>query len=69
MEDNKLTNNSVSPELVKPSGASFAIAASLDDNVSLTYSDKSITYTGDLKDFDYNAILRQKQSNIYNLYQ
>ncbi len=55
--------------LHRPNSTSFAIAASLDDNVSLTYLDRDITYTGDLKDFDYASILRQKQSNIYNLYQ
>lgn len=56
-------------ESERPNSTSFAIAASLDNNVSMTYLDKDITFTGDLKTFDYNAILRQKQSNIYNLYQ
>ena len=48
---------------------SFAIAASLEDNVSLTYADKDITFTGDLKNYDYSRILRQKQSSIYDIYQ
>ena len=63
-------NTATAIESIKPSAASvWAIAASLDDNVSLTYSDRDITYTGDLQSFDYSGILRQKQSNIYNLYQ
>lgn len=53
----------------RPHSTSFAIAASLDDNVSLTYADRDITYTGDLTNFNYNNILRQKQTNIYSLYQ
>lgn len=47
----------------------FAIAASLDDNVTLTYADKDITFTGDLQKFNYADILRQKQSHIYDIYQ
>lgn len=52
----------------RPSTA-FAIAASLDDNVTLTYADKDITFTGDLQNYDYSSILRQKQSHIYDIYQ
>lgn len=47
----------------------FAIAASLDDNVTLTYADKDITFTGNLQNYDYSAILKQKQSHIYDIYQ
>ena len=48
---------------------SFAIAASLENDVSLTYADRDITFTGDLKNYDYSRILRQKQSSIYDIYQ
>lgn len=52
----------------RPNASSFAIAASMDDNVTLTYADKEITYTGDLQSYDYSAILKAKQSHIYDLY-
>jgi len=52
----------------RPSTA-FAIAASLDDNVTLTYADKDITFTGDLQNYNYASILKQKQSHIYDIYQ
>lgn len=48
---------------------SFAIAASLDKDVSLTFADKEITFTGDLQNYDYSRILKQKQSSIYDIYQ
>ena len=66
MADN-LNNVSAYEHDHKPNTA-FAIAASLDDNVSLTYADKNITFTGDLQNYDYSAILRQKQSHIYDIY-
>lgn len=34
-----------------------------------TYNDKNITYSGSLTDYDYNSILRDKQRNIYRLYE
>lgn len=52
----------------KPSTA-FAIAASLDDNVTLTYADRNITFSGDLQNYDYSKILKQKQSSIFEIYQ
>lgn len=67
MADN-LNNVSAYEHDHKPNTA-FAIAASLDDNVSLTYADKDITFTGDLQNYDYSTILRQKQSHIYDIYQ
>lgn len=60
--------DSVSAYKEKPNASSFAIAASMDDNVTLTYADKSITFTGDLQNYDYSAILKSKQSHIYDLY-
>lgn len=35
----------------------------------MTYSDKSITFAGDLADYDYSAILRDKQRNIVRLFE
>jgi hypothetical protein len=35
----------------------------------MTYNDKSITFSGDLADYDYNAILRDKQRNIVKLFE
>ena len=52
----------------KIDAASFAIAAALDDKVTLTYADKDITFTGNLQNYDYNAILKSKQSHIYDLF-
>lgn len=48
---------------------SFAIAASLNNDVSLTYADKDITFTGDLQNYDYSKILKQKQFSIYEIFQ
>lgn len=64
----QLNNNSAYEYDHRPSTA-FAIAASLDDNVTLTYADKDITFTGELQNYDYSAILKQKQSHIYDIYQ
>lgn len=34
-----------------------------------TYDNRNITFTGDLADYDYDAILRDKQTNINSLYE
>lgn len=34
-----------------------------------TYDNRNITFTGDLADYDYDAILRDKQSNINSLFE
>lgn len=34
-----------------------------------TYSNSNITFTGDLKGYDYTSILRDKQNNMTALYQ
>lgn len=36
---------------------------------TMTYSDKAITYSGDIASYDYDAILRDKQRNITRLYE
>ena len=35
----------------------------------MTYNDKTITYSGDLASYDYDAILRDKQRNINSLHE
>ena len=35
----------------------------------MTFNDKTITYAGDLADYDYSAILRDKQRNIVRLFE
>lgn len=39
------------------------------DDVTITFNDRNITYSGDLATFDYDRILRDKQRNIYQLFQ
>ena len=63
------------------SGTGYAdkAKASFDDNtvlyaqwieeVTITFNDKNITYRGDLASYDYDAILRNKQENIYRLFE
>lgn len=62
-------NQMIALEKHMPNASSFAIAASLDDDVTMTYADKDITFKGDLQTYDYNAILKNKQSSIYQIYQ
>lgn len=59
----------VSETPVYRSAANIAVGAKNDDDVTLTFNNKNITYTGDLQDFDYDRILRQKQQNIYRLFE
>ena len=47
----------------------IAIGANDDSSPSLTFTDKNITFTGDLAGYNYDAILRDKQGNIVTLYQ
>lgn len=46
-------------------------ASALDDksDISHTYDDRNITFSGELADYDYEAILRDKQHNIVRLYE
>ena len=48
--------------------ASFVVAESLND-VSGTFNDRSITYNGSLENYDYESILRQKETNINSFYE
>ena len=52
-----------------PSRIELAVGAENDGDVSLTFNDKNITYSGDLTTYDYNSILRNKQDNIVKLYE
>lgn len=45
------------------------VGAKNDDDVTLTFNDRNITYSGDLATFDYDAILRDKQRHIYQLFE
>lgn len=38
-------------------------------DISQTYNDRNITFTGDLAGFNYNTLLRDKQTNINSFYQ
>lgn len=46
-------------------------AAAMDSNSDFvhTYDNRNITFTGDLADYDYDAILRDKQGNINSLFE
>ena len=52
----------------KTNGTAYAVAESLND-VSGTYSDRSITYNGSLANLDIDSILRSKQEHINDIYQ
>lgn len=47
----------------------IAVGAKDDGKGTMTYNDKSITYTGDLASYDYDNILRDKQRNINSLFE
>ena len=46
-------------------------ASALDDksDIAHTYDDRNITFSGELADYDYEAILRDKQRNIISLFE
>lgn len=47
----------------------IVVAATNDDGSVMTFNDKSITFTGDLTNYDFDAILRDKQRNIVSLFE
>ena len=49
--------------------AGVAVGAQNDTRSTMTYNDRTITYTGDLASYDYDSILRDKQRNINSLYE
>lgn len=51
--------------------ATPVISNALEDksDITHTYDDRNITFSGELKDYDYEAILRNKQQNIISLFQ
>lgn len=44
-------------------------AAVQNDDVTMTFNDKSVTYSGDLANYDYDKILKSKQKNIIRLFE
>ena len=53
---------------VAPPENKYAVGAKGDD-VTITFNDRNITFSGDLAAYDYNQILRDKQRNIYRLFE
>ena len=49
--------------------AQIAVGAKDNGDVTLTFNNKNITFNGDLATYDYDAILRRKQENIYKLFE
>ena len=52
----------------RPNASSFAVAETLNDVTGL-YNERNITYNGSLKNLDIDAILRDKQGHINDIYQ
>lgn len=48
-------------------GTTYAVAESINDVTGL-FNERSITYNGSLQNLDIDAILRQKQEHIYDIY-
>ena len=49
--------------------AEIAVGAREETRSTMTYNDRAITYTGDLANYNYDSILRDKQGNISSLFQ
>ena len=49
--------------------SSIHVGANSDESAVMTYNDKAITFSGDLADYDYASILRDKQRNIIRLFE
>ena len=64
---NRLWNRSPQQSSLAPP-REIAVGAAKDD-VSITFNNRNITYTGDLASYDYDTILRDKQTNIVSLFQ
>ena len=63
------TNKQNAPPTAVPISKGATIVGAKGDDVTVTFNDRNITYTGDLATFDYDAILRNKQQNIYQLFE
>lgn len=59
------------PSPVPPDDTRSVTASALDSkgDTSHTYDDKNITFSGELANYDYESILRDKQHNIVRLYE
>ena len=55
------------PNTVLPS-VDIAVGAQ-DDAVTITFNDRNITFAGSLAEYDYDTILRDKQTNIVKLFE
>ena len=53
----------------EPKPAAVIAVGAKDEASTMTYNDKTITYSGDLASYDYDAILRDKQRSINSLYE
>lgn len=58
----------VAEDAVKPNASSFAVGETLND-VTGTFNERSITYNGSLKNYNYESLLKQKQQNINRYYE
>lgn len=55
-------------QAIQPS--EIAVGAKLDNLMTLSsYENKNITFTGDIKGYNYEAILKDKQKNIYKFFE
>ena len=60
----------ITTPISNPRNASaMAVAAHDTDVVTMTFNDRSITYSGDLASYDYDNILKSKQKNITRLFE
>lgn len=60
-------NNNVSPPSAR---SNIAVGAKAEDtDVTITFNDRNITFSGDLAEYDYDSILRNKQRNITKLFE
>jgi len=58
------------PEVrVEPRPQVLAALVDSNEEYAHTYDNRNITFTGDLSNYDYDAILRDKQNNINSLYE
>lgn len=57
-----------SPAPIEPPKVVAAVLENDADKTS-TYDNRNITFTGDLSDYDYDSILRDKQKNINSFFE
>lgn len=62
-------NKQYAPPTAVPAKQGATIVGAKGDDITITFNDKNITFSGDLATFDYDQILRNKQLNIYRLFE